>query len=445
MTLSASPPRNEWPDDLLWRQLQFCSLQDICSSKRVDRRWHRVIEKRQQPSSWLSQRVWKEWWIPLHERVQSSLARIQDDLQDYPTRKYACLRSNIRESLFFANWLVGTKHVVTSDIEHIHIWNCAARLVKTIPTPPLSPHAVCLAKESSQLLITTPQHTGLFALETGETLQAVASLGHSVFSLAGGKIAAVARKGDREELTMYAIESKKIVLDEAVRSCYLKTPPHLVVSVGEQLHVVANLQGRTYAWNSGASSTMTLFLQNTIASYVTPLDENRIAFTPTVSKKISIFDMNTSTPLRSYSLQTDTQSMRLPHQHVLLHSKNCKYTELIDMRLPDVVAKWSHTSWVTGAVWSGCGPYVWTSCAENLSCWDVRKNQITQQITSLRRSGSIQGCLDTGEIVLRSSDSSLSVLRWTGGLVSRDSTPKVKRKLHFPQIPSGYNPKKAVM
>lgn len=436
MTLSIASLRNEWPDDLLWRQLQFCSLQDICSSKRVDGRWHRVIKEMQQPSPWLSRRVWKEWWMPIQESAQSSFAVIQDDLQAYPRRKYTCLLGGIREGFFFANWLLGSKNVVTSDIEHVHIWDRTAQLVKRIPTPPLGPHAVCLAKESSQMVITTPQYTGLFALEKGETLQTVESLGHSVFSLAGGKMVAVDREGDREELTVYAMELKKIVADEEAISWYLKTPPHLIVSVGEKLHVVANLQGRTYIWNSGASSTMTLLLEKRVASYVTPLEENRMAFTPTASKKIYIFDINTSSPLRSYSLQIDTQPTRLPNQHLLLHSKNCKYTGWIDLRLPDVVTKWSHTSWVTGAVWSGYGPYVWTSCAENLSCWDVRKNQITQQVTSLRHPVSIQGRLDTGEIVFRGSDAKLSVFRWTGGLVSQGTTPKVKRKLHFPKKPS---------
>lgn len=437
MTLSTPSHQCDWPEDLLWRQLQFCSLQDIARSKRVDRHWCCVIEKIQQPSPWLYRRVWKEWWMPTQESVQSSFSVIKEDLRDYSRRRYVHVLTSVRERFFFANWLVAAKNVVTSDTESVYIWDRAAQLVKTIHTSLLGPHAVCLAKESRQLVITTPQDTSLCVLETGETLQTRASLGHSVFSLAGGKIASVTRDGDQEKLTVYAIKSKKIVLDKAEISWGLKTPPHLMVSVGEQLHIVANLQGRTYAWKSGVSPTMAMLPTKTAASYVTPLEANQIAFTPIASKNIHIFDMNTSAELRTYILQTDTQPTKLPHQHLLLHSKNSKYTGLIDMRLPDVVAKWSHTSWVTGASWSGYGPYIWTSCAENLSCWDVRKNQITQQITSLRRSGSIQGRLDTGEIVLCGLDAKLSVLRWTGGLASLDPVAKVKRKLHFPAIPSG--------
>ena len=59
-----------WSDDLLWRQLQFCSLTDLSRSKRVDRRWHRIVNEMQLPSPWLSESAWQEWWMPIKESEQ---------------------------------------------------------------------------------------------------------------------------------------------------------------------------------------------------------------------------------------------------------------------------------------------------------------------------------------------------------------------------------------
>ena len=423
-----------WSDDLLWRQLEFCSLTDLCRSKRVDRHWYRIIKEMQLPSPWLSELAWKEWWMPQEASAQSSFSVIRTDLQEYPRRKYICLRGDVPNSFFFGSLLVGQQSVVTSDAQHVYIWNKGAQPVKTIRVPLLAPHALCLMKESNQLVITTPQHTGLFELASGNTLKTVESLGHSVFPLVGKRIVAVASAEGRHELAIYSTNKQTFMLDASEQSWSLQNPPHLFTSLEQQLHVMADLEGHTYIWKSGVSSAMSPLSSKESASYVQSLEKGKMVFASLLSKNVDIFDVHTSQKLQSYSFSLQTQPLVLPQQTVLLYSSLRNYASFVEMRSPEAIAKWSHVARVTGAVWSGYGPYVWTSCAEHITCWDIRMHKIVQPFT-LRTPRSIQGRLDTGELVLHNSRAEISVLRWTGGFLYSDKNPKVKRKLSFPRHP----------